>query len=178
VLDRSATRAAVQQRLLALGARPDADAAAVLAGFRTRLVDLLAPLIEDAPSYAGGKDRSPILDQAIEQVRTRLFKDIAAQCRDYEDRNRRESSLDPLAEWEAWAVTRDSADRLLALAPESENVLFQSMYVRVCNFAVFQHNACKRTSLAHDIYSWLYWHSQSDPSASQLLLRNMRASAA
>jgi hypothetical protein len=175
-LDRSATYAAVQQRLLALGAQ--ADAAGVLAAFRTRLVDWLVPLVEEAPDLAGEKERSPILDQAIEQVRARLFKDIAAQCRDYDDRQKRESSLDAVAEWEAWAVTRNAADRLLALAPESENALFHSMYVQVCNFAVFQHNACKRTPLAHDMYSWLHRHAGSDSAALQLLSKNMRASRA
>jgi hypothetical protein len=175
-LDCSATRAGIQQRLLALGAQPDADA--VLAGFRTRLAGLLAPLIEEAPNFAGGKDRAPTLDRAIEQVRARLFRDIAAQCKDYDDRRQRESSLDTLAEWRAWAATRESADRLLELAPDSENALFQAMYVPVCNFAVFQHNVFSRTPLAHEIYSWLHRHARSNPSASQHLLKNMRASTA
>ena len=94
------------------------------------------------------------------------------------DRQKGENSLASVAEWEAWAVVRDAANRLLELAPDSEIALFHAMYVPVCNFAVFQHNKCMRRALAHEIYSWLYRHSQNDPSASQLLLGNVRASAA
>jgi hypothetical protein len=111
-------------------------------------------------------------------VRIRLFRDIEAQCKDYNDRLKGESSLTAIAEWAAWAVTRDAANRLLELVPESEIALFHAMYVPVCNFAVFQHNKCMRRTLAHEIYSWLHRHAQSDPSASQLLLGNVRASEA
>jgi hypothetical protein len=171
--NRSTTRALVQQRLLALGTQGDADA--IIFGFRERLVDLLAPVVEETPSLAGAPERGPILDQAIERVRMRLFRDIEAQCRDYGERQKRESALDPLAEWGAWALMRDCADRVLALDPGAENALFHTMYVATCNFAVFQHNKCKRPPLAHDIFSWLRRHSQSDPSASKLLTDNMRA---
>jgi hypothetical protein len=175
-LDGSATRALVQQRLHALGAKPDADA--VMSGLRTRLTDVLVPLIEASPKLASGENRGPMLDQAKELVRIRLFRDIEAQCKDYGDRLKGESSLTAIAEWAVWAVTRDAANRLLELAPESEIALFHAMYVPVCNFAVFQHNKCMRRALANEIYSWLHRHSQSDPSAAQLLLGNVRASEA
>jgi hypothetical protein len=174
-LDRSTTRALVQQRLLALGAQRDADA--IISGFRARLVDLLAPVIEESPRLAGGQARGPILDQAIERVRNRLLRDVEAQCKDYGERQQRETPLDILAEWGAWALMRDSADRLLELAPEQEHSLFHTMYVPTCNFAVYQHNKCKRPPLAHEIFSWLRRHSRSDAAASKLLTENMRAGA-
>jgi hypothetical protein len=169
----STTRALVQRRTLALDARHDTDA--IFSSFRKQLVDFLVPLIEKSPNFSGGKKRGPIVDQAIDRVRVRLFRDIEIQCKDYDDRLNRESSLDTLAEWEAWALTRDSADRLLELNPISEDALFQTMYVPVCNFAVFQHNKCKRIVLAHDMFRWLHRHAQSDSAALQLLSKNMRA---
>jgi hypothetical protein len=173
-LDNPSTLALVQQRLVALGARPDGDA--VMSGLRARLTDLLVPLVEESPRLAGGENRGPILDQAKERVRIRLFRDIEAQCKDYNDRRHDESSLASIAEWATWAAMRDAANRLLELAPESEIALFHQMYVPVCNFAVFQHNKCMRRTLAHEIYSWLHRHSHGDPSAAQLLLGNVRAS--
>jgi len=191
-----ATRALVQQRLQALGAfsgrveagssqnmRPPEDSGAqhdvdaVISGVRKRLVDLVVPIIEEASSLASGHVRGPVLDQAVEQARARLFSDVEAQCKDYSDRYKRESSLDSNAEWRAWAVMRDQAERLLELAPESENALFHAMYIPACNFAVFQHNKCIRRFLAHEIYSWLHRHCRGDPAASKLLSGNMRASA-
>jgi hypothetical protein len=196
-LDGPATRTLVGQRLLALGAcsekvesgslqdmrppedateRPDVDA--LMSGVRARLADLLVPLIEESPMLTSGEVRGPILDQAVERVRLRLFRDIEAQCKDYNDRLKGETSLPTVAEWETWALMRDAANRVLELDPESEIALFHAMYVPVCNFAVFQHNKCMRRTLAHEIYSWLHRHSQSDPSAAQLLLGNVRASEA
>jgi hypothetical protein len=166
----------VQQRLQALGAQPDVDV--VISTLRTRLCDMLVPLIEESPRLAAGKSRGLILDQAIERVRARLLRDIEAQCKDYNDRQDSEHSLNELGEWGTWAVTRHQADRLLELSPESENVLFNRMYVPVCNFAVFQHNKCRRIGLAYDIHTWLYLHSLSDPAATQLLMKNMRSGEA
>ena len=71
---------------------------------------------------------------------------------------------------------RFTAEKLLTLAPDSEQALFQVMYVPVCNFAVFQHNVCKRTVLAHEIYAWLHRHAGSDAAALKLLAGNMKAS--
>jgi hypothetical protein len=84
--------------------------------------------------------------------------------------------LATLTEWETWAVMREAADRLLALAPSSEDALFHTMYVPMCNYAVFQHNICKRIVLANQIFTWLRRHSESDRSACELLSKNMKAS--
>jgi hypothetical protein len=173
-LEAAATGATIAERAEALGAQNDAEA--VVAGMRTRLADLLVPLLEDIPSLAGGSPRSPILGQAVDQVRVRLFRDIEAQCKDFEDRRKREDFSSAAAEWEAWATMRDAADRLLALSPESEPVLFQAMYSPMCNFAVFEHNTCKRITLGYAIFSWLYRHAQLDASALRLLESNMKAS--
>jgi hypothetical protein len=175
-LDHPSTRALLQRRILALGARHDAEA--IIAGFRSRLVDLIEPLIEELPRLAHGPDRGVLLDQAIDRTKAKLFRDIEARCRDYRERLARGNAMDALAEWEAWAVLRDSADRLLELAPVSKHALFHTMYTPMCNFAVFQHNVCKRVALAHQIFWWLRQHSESNLSASELLSKNMRVSAA
>jgi hypothetical protein len=57
-------------------------------------------------------------------------------------------------------------------------MLFHRMYVPVCNFAVFQHNTCRRIGLAYDMHTWLYLHSTSDPAATRLLMKNMKAGEA
>jgi hypothetical protein len=169
------TRARVQERLQVLGSQN--DVATVTAALQARLNYLLVPLIEEFPRIAAGA-RAPILDQAIERVRARLLRDIEAQCRDYDDRQDNQRSLNELGEWGTWAVTRHQADRLLELSPESEDMLFHRMYVPVCNFAVFQHNACRRIGLAYDIHTWLYLHSTSDPAATRLLMKNMTSGEA
>src|SRR5262249_29617101 len=179
-LDLAATRALVQQRLLALAASSDAhaqrDADAVLAGLRQGLSDALVPLLEETPRLAGAAERGELLEHAVDRVRSRLFRDVEAQCKDYGDRLRRERSLVALEEWAAWAVLRDQGDRLLELLPATEHSLFTTMYVPVCNFAVFQHNICRRRYLAHEIYAWLHRHAGSDRAALQLLDGNMKAS--
>jgi hypothetical protein len=168
------TRALIGERLPALGAKPDADA--VIDGFRRRLIDLIDPLIEETPDLAQGEDLGSLLDEAVSRIRSRLFRHIDAQCKDCNERQKQELSLETLTEWEAWAVIREAADRLLELAPSSEIALFQTMYVPMCNYAVFQHNICKRIALAHEIFAWLRRHSDSDASACELLSKNMRAS--
>jgi hypothetical protein len=173
-LERSSTQGQIEQRLRALGAGH--DPAATIAGFRQRVLDLVDPLIEEQPRLAGAQDRSPLLNEAVARVRSRLFREVEAQCRDCSERERRRTSLSALTEWETWAVMREAAERLLELAPDSEHALFATMYVRMCNFAVYQHNICKRVALAHHIFAWLRRHSDSDPSACELLSKNMRAS--
>jgi hypothetical protein len=164
----------VEQRLSKLGGRTDADA--VISAFRQRLVGLMVPLLEEDPILARAADRGPIVDQAIEQVRLRLFRDIEAQCKDYNERT--ENLLDALFEWERWAKLRNAGDRLLALEPTAERTLFQAMYVPVCNYAVFQHNKCQRIPLAHDMFSWLLLHAEGDAAATQLLTKNAKAGRA
>jgi hypothetical protein len=172
-LDQPELRLRIEERMTALDARRDSEA--ILSAFRARLVDLVVPVIEECPSLAHGADRGPILDQAADRVRARLFKDIEAQCHDCNERQKREVSLEPLDEWETWAVMRESANRVLELDPASDHALFRTMYVPMCNYAVFQHNKCKRIALAHDIFSWLLQHAQGDLSALKLLKGNVQA---
>ena len=172
-LARPATRALIERRLPALGAKGDADA--IIEGFRKRVIDLVDPLIEESPNLAGGGDRGSLLDEAVGRIRSRLFREIGAQCKDCNERQQQQISLETLTEWEIWAAMRDAADRLLALSPASEHALFHTMYVPMCNYAVFQHNICKRIALAHDIFAWLRRHSESDVSACELLSKNMKA---
>ena len=173
-LDDAETRAQIEQRLLALGARQDVEA--VVAGFRQRLADLLVAVIEESPRLASQPERGPTFEQAIERVRRRLFGDVEAQCRDYNERTSSETSLVAVLEWQTWAQLRSAAERLLELDPAAEAVLFQRMFAPVNNFAVFQQNTHKRVALAHDMYSWLRKISAGDATGSQLLSKNMRAS--
>jgi hypothetical protein len=173
-LEASATQSRIEERLRALGAHTDVSA--TIAGFRGQLVDFLVPLLETSPRLASAQQREPILEQAVARVRQRLFKDISVQCQDYGERKNREAALGELAEWEVWATLRHSADRLLVLDPAAEPALFEQMWPVCNNFAVFQHNICKRTTLAYEIYAWLRRHSHLT-SASELLDKNVRAAS-
>jgi hypothetical protein len=175
-LSQRATRELIKQRLDALGAKQDADA--ITARFQLSIVDALAIVIEGAPHLAGEGSEEPMVAEAVARVRGRLFRDISAQCRDYAARAQSEQALDRLAEWEVWAALRHSADRLLRLDPSAETSMFAAMWPVCNNFAVFQHNAFKRLTLAYEIYSWMHRHAKGSPSAEPLLFRNMKASAA
>jgi hypothetical protein len=174
-IDSADTRALIQGRLAALSAQHDTDA--VISAFRQSLANIFVSLIETSPALGRQTDQIAVLREAREGARRRLFRDIEAQCKDYDLRIKRQNALGALAEWELWARLRDRADRLLLVDPASENVLFETMKFPVCNFAVFQHNTCKRIALAHEMYTWLRGHSHSDPAISQLLLKNIRAAA-
>jgi hypothetical protein len=167
-----AVHAQVQERLRELGGRGDANA--VLSAFRHSLSNVLAVLVEDAPQLALAAERGPLLDQVVSRLRAGLFRDIAARCKDYNEREAAGRSLDAASEWEAWAALRSSADRLLELDPGSETALFQAAYVPVCNFATQQHNKQRRVALAHVMYAWLLQHCHADPEALKLLGRNVR----
>jgi hypothetical protein len=169
-------RGGIEQRLNALGGR--GDAGAILSAFRQRLIDLVMPLIEEDPYLAREARRGSIMDQAVWQVRRRLFGDVEARCKDYRERTEERSALDPLAEWEAWAQLHSSAAQLLELDPNVESALFQTVFAPVCNFAAFQHNGRKRIALAHDMFIWLLRYSRSDPQARQLLAKNVNAGIA
>jgi hypothetical protein len=138
----------------------------------------MTPLIEENPYLAREAQRGSIMEQAVWQVRRRLFGDVEARCKDYRERTEERSALDPVAEWEAWAQLHSSADQLLELDPNVESVLFQTVFAPVCNFAAFQHNGRKRIALAHDMFIWLLRYARSDPQARQLLARNVQAGIA
>jgi len=74
----------IEQRLSVLGSRGNAGSVRSL--FRHRLIDLAIPLIEDDPYLARAARPDSIMDQAVWQVRRRLMRDIASQCRDYRER--------------------------------------------------------------------------------------------
>jgi hypothetical protein len=174
-LDSAAISARVQQRLAALGAY---ETPSVISVVRSRLADLLVPVIEQAPSLANGAERGPILEQVRERVRARLFRDLEVQSKDYSERQKEEKSLDALAEWRVWAATRRAAERLVELDPGAEQAMFFSLYAPANNFAVFQQNRRKQPVLALEIYRWLLPHARDNAAATDLLTRNIRASDA
>jgi hypothetical protein len=128
------TRALIQRRLVALGALHDTDA--VIGEFRQGLVDVLVSLIETSPTLGRKADRIALLKEARERARRRLFRDIEAQCKDYDERLKSQNVQVELAEWEVWARLRDRADRL-QLDPASEDVLFVTMKSPVWNSQYF-----------------------------------------
>lgn len=181
----AATRAHLEQRLApkgigsaALRLQPAADT--VLAACRERLVELVVPLLERSPQLAARLGEATtddgggaVVADAVRRVRDRLFADVEAQCADYRERTAAQHSLEALVEHRAWVRLRDAADRLLALDPHGEYTLFQAMFLAVCNFAVYQHNECKRPLLAYEMFSWLHGHAQGHPEALALLARNV-----
>ena len=174
MLDRPSVQQHVDQRLETLHA--PASGVPIVSCVRMRLVAGLVCAIEDVPRLGTLASGSRLLDQASDEVRARWFKDIETQCRDYAGRTDRETALATSAEWEAWAILRRRADRLLELAPMEQQSLFQAMYLPVNNFAVFQQNKRKRRALAHDMYAWLGRHSRHDAAASRLVDKNIRSS--
>jgi hypothetical protein len=172
-LEASGTRRRLEERMAALGGRGDIDE--ILAGFRDRLADVIGALIETCPHFADAKPEEPAIADGIARVRRRLFRDIQAHCGDYREREKTKHLLAASAEWGLWALLRNSADRILVIDPASETALFEAMWPVCNNFVVLHHNAFKRTTFAYEIYSWLHSHSWSNPSARDLLAKNMRA---
>jgi hypothetical protein len=174
-LESPATARRVQERLAALGAY---ETPPVIASIRSRLADLLVPVVEQAPDLASGAEPGATLDRARERVRARLFRDIEAQSKDYSERQRDEKGLDMLAEWRVWAATRQAAERLVELDPGAQQAMFFTLYAPANNFAVFQQNRRKQPILALEIYRWLLSQARDNAAATDLLKRNIRASAA
>ena len=97
-IDSPGTRALIQGRLTALSAQHDTDA--VISDFRQSLTDVFVPLIETSAALRRHADRIAVLKEARERARGRLFRDIEAQCKDYDERTKRQNSLAELTEWE------------------------------------------------------------------------------
>jgi hypothetical protein len=172
-LETSGMRRRLEERMAALGG--DGDIEAVVAEFRGQLADVIGALIETCPHFANAKPEAPAIADGIARVRRRLFRDIQAHCGDYREREQTKHLLSASAEWGLWALLRNSADRVLVIDPASETALFGTMWPVCNNFVVLHHNAYKRTTFAYEIYSWLHSHSWSNPSARDLLAKNMRA---
>jgi hypothetical protein len=174
LLDSAETRVRIAERLVATGARQDPGA--IASGVKTRLADWLDPIIEEAPHLIGGGVRSPLLIQATEKARKRLFNDIEARCRDGTRLAAQNIETDALITWEMWATMRNRAERLTVLAPEIADSLFQVLAAPMNNFAVFQQQKLRRKALAHEIYSWLYNRVRQDTAIADVLLKNIRNS--
>jgi len=159
-------------RITALGGIGDADH--VIEACRQQLVALLSPLIQACPRLARNDDAAVSLQQASAAVRKRWFEDVEAQCADYEERKLTETALPAILEWEAWASLRNAAESILKIDPASADTLFQTMYVRVCNFGAFQINRCQNATLAHDMFTWLASRGKGDGQTQQLLSNNIK----
>jgi hypothetical protein len=153
----------------------DGDIEAILVRFRGQLIEVIGALIETCPHFADAEPQESMIADGITRVRRRLFRDVRAHCGDYREREKSHHVLAASAEWGLWALLRSSADHLLAVDPASEAAVFESMWPVCNNFAVLQHNICKRTTFAYEVYAWLHSHSWSNTSARDLLAKNMRA---
>ena len=152
----------------------DANGAQEVAeSLRSHLIALLEPLVERDPELA--RAESAIMSQVIVKRRTALFADIEARCREYAERRTARDSLDSILEWQIWALLRDTAERLMILDPGVTQILFVTVYVRVCNFAVYQVNIQKNAPLAEDMFSWLYRYARPGGDEERNLARNIRA---
>lgn len=172
-----AMRVRIEERLRSLA--PDlsvADGAeSVIARMRTQLTQLAHTMIEQAPQLAEDGAERPVIGDAIERMRLRAMQDIETRAQDFARRTGQKQRLGAAQEWAAWGDLRARAERLLRLAPQAEDSLFDSMYVPMCNFAVYQHNEVKHHRLAHDIFCWLHRRAASNPEATELLIRNAQA---
>jgi hypothetical protein len=172
-----AMRSRIEERLRNLAPNLSGmdGAESVIASARAQLTQLAHTMIEHAPQLAqDGADR-PVIGEAIERMRLRAMQDIETRAQDFAQRTSQKKNLGAALEWAAWADLRARAERLLRLAPQTENALFAAMYVPMCNFAVYQHNEVKHLRLAHDMFCWMHRHAASNPEAAELLIKNAQA---
>ena len=173
-----ALRERLEERLRTLNPNlsdPRAGADAAIAATQGQLVRLARTLIERAPELAEDGAERPLISDAIDDIRRLAFQEIETLSQDFARRTAEDAALPGAEEWAAWAALRARAERLLKLAPQSEDALFAAMYTPMCNFAVHQHNTLQRHRLAHDIFCWLKRHSASNPVAAELLRKNAMA---
>jgi hypothetical protein len=159
-----------EQRLNGLEAAGAPDVAAAL---RKQLIELIEPLVDEDPGLA--RTQHGLMSRVIESRRTIAFADIETRCREYRERQAARQVVGPVLEWQMWAMLRATADRLMILDPGSLPSLFGTVYVRVCNFAVYQVNVLKNAPLAEDMFSWLYRLTRPGSDEAQLMARNIRA---
>lgn|GEM_PF-2306438 len=172
-----AMRTRIEERLhsLAPNLSGAGSAEAVISSMRAQLTQLVHTMIEHAPQLAEDGATRPVIGEAIERMRLRAMQDIETRAQDFAQRTGQKRALGYALEWAAWGDLRARAERLLRLAPQAEDSLFDAMYVPMCNFAVYQHNEVKHHRLAHDIFCWLHRHAASNPEAAELLIKNAQA---
>jgi hypothetical protein len=174
-IESTTTRAHVEKRVLALGARRTPDS--LIAEFREQVEVSFGTLLgERVPTPLNG-NQPQMLAGAAQRARQRILRNLEMYCTDYKERTRTDVSLTELEEWRTWVQVRDCGERLLAFDPSAEAALFQVVYVAVCNFAVFQHNHHQRHGLSHQMFDWLHQRAQSLGSATEsaLMAKNMKA---
>jgi hypothetical protein len=175
-LEAQETRAFVEKRALALGATRSGDA--LLGQFREQLETALGALLDEGAATRLPEEPPVLLSGAVRRARQRLLRELESYCNDYKQRTRALIPLSELDEWRAWAMVRDSGERLLAIDPGSEATMYQVVYYAVCNFAVFQHNDMKRRGMAHQMFHWLHDRAMNVGSVAEsaLTAKNMKAS--
>jgi hypothetical protein len=169
------TDALIERRLLGFNSNESVDA--VLGRFRSELIALLVPSIERSDALRGGVPLSSTLDDAFNEARRSVFRELSAQCKDYRRRTEDEDGFDADVEWRLWANFRATAERVLRIDPGANQEVFAETFIPICNFAVLQHNTYKALALAHSMYAWLHRYADGSPKDSLLLSKNMKAAA-
>ena len=165
----------IEARIAHLDPLHGIDAGTVIKMFRDQLTLMIIPILENSPQLAKQDDASGMVRQAINLIQPAAMQKIEVHCGDYDKRTESESSLDHFAEWAAWAKLHDAADRILQLAPWTKDTVFQTMYLPVNNFAVYQHNIKKRLLLAHSMFAWLHKLSIDGSPQAAALLKNVNS---
>ena len=145
----------------------------VATALREQLIEWLEPLVEADPALA----RLPgaLMAAVVARRRSAEFNDIEARCREYRERTLSRQAVDKLLEWQMWALLRAAAERLMIMDPGVVQALFATVYIRVCNFAVYQLNIRKNAPLAEEMMAWLHRLARPGSDEAQLLARNIRA---
>jgi len=125
------------------------------------------------PELVAAGRSQPIIAEATQRLQATAFESIEMRAQDLARRAEKKQSLDPLSEWQSWALLCDEANRLLALQPGAKATLFALVWHPLSSYAAFQHNEKQRPTLAQDIFRWLHPHAGSNRQAVDLLERNI-----
>jgi hypothetical protein len=161
------------QRLAALDSTLSRSADSVVSEFKSDLVKLILPVVAANPELVAAGRSHPIIAEAIQRLQATAFESIEMRAKDLARRAESKQSLDPLAEWQSWALLCVDASRLLAMQPGAKATLFALVWHPLHSYAAFQHNEKQRPTLAQDIFRWLRPHAGSNRQAIELLDKNI-----
>jgi len=160
-------------RLAALDSMSNRSVDSLVSDFKSDLVKLILPVVAANPELVTAGRSQPVIAEAINLLQTTAFESIEMRAKDLARRAGKKESLDPLSEWQSWALLCDEANRLLALQPGAKASLFGLVWHPLSSYAVFQHNEKQRPTLAQDIFRWLRLHAGSNRQAIELLDKNI-----
>jgi hypothetical protein len=161
------------QRLAELDSTLSRNADSIVSDFKSDLVKLILPVVAANPELVAAGRSHPIIADAIHRLQGTAFESIEMRAKDLARRAEKRQSLDPLSEWQSWAMLCDEANRLLALQPNAKATLFALVWHPLLSYAAFQHNEKQRPTLAQDIFRWLRPQAGSNRQAIEVLDKNL-----